>query len=220
MKKVFLVFMSLMFIMCLAGCGEEKEKINIDFIIDGKSHLVEIDKGTSISKDIIPLSNDEEVVVELYYDENMENEYDNKVLNEDSKMYVKTDTISLENYLNKTEQDELIIKNAYCSYVNNLLNSSFGINDFNIKYYLGKLTENIYVVVMHNDIRMHTTQSPNPFNYGYFVGGVTFKWLPEIISIICDGKYYDIRQAYEFNIISKNELQVIKNIYDYVIINK
>lgn len=88
MKKVFLVFMSLMFIMCLAGCGENQEKINIDFIIDGKSHLVEIDKGTSISKDIIPLSNDEEVI-KLYYDENMENEYDSKVLNEDSKMYVK-----------------------------------------------------------------------------------------------------------------------------------
>lgn len=219
MKKAFLVFMGLMFTMCLVGCGEEKEKINIDFIIDGKSHLVEIDKGTSISKDIIPLSNKEEII-ELYYDENMENEYDGKVLNDDSKMYVKTNTISLENYLNKTEQDELIIKNAYCNYVNNLLNSSFGINDFNIKYYLGKLTENIYVVVMHNDIRMHTMQSSNPFNYEYFVGGVTFKWLPEIISIICDEKYYDIRQAYELNIISQNELQVIKNIYDYVIINK
>lgn len=88
MKKVFIFFMCLMFIMCLTGCSEKEKKINIDFIIDGKSHLVEINKGTSISKDIIPLSNEEEVV-ELYYDENMENEYDSKVLNEDSKMYVK-----------------------------------------------------------------------------------------------------------------------------------
>ena len=32
MKKVFLVFMSLMFIMCLAGCGEKEEKINIDIL--------------------------------------------------------------------------------------------------------------------------------------------------------------------------------------------
>ncbi len=88
MKKVFVVFMSLMFIMCLAGCNESKEKVNIDFIIDGESHLVQIDKGTAISKDIIPLSNKEEVV-ELYYDENMENEYDKSVLNEDLKMYVK-----------------------------------------------------------------------------------------------------------------------------------
>ena len=86
MKKVFLVFMSLMFIICLAGCREEK--IKIDFIIDGKSNIVEIDDGTSITKDIIPLSNEEEVV-ELYYDENMENEYDNKPIKEDTKIYVK-----------------------------------------------------------------------------------------------------------------------------------
>ncbi len=88
MKKLFVVFMSLMFIMCLAGCGDSQDKVNVDFVIDGKSHLVEINKGTSVSKDIIPLSSDEEVV-KLYYDENMENEYDGKILNEDSKMYVK-----------------------------------------------------------------------------------------------------------------------------------
>lgn len=88
MKKIFVVFMSLMFIVFLTGCGEKEDKINIDFIIDGKSHLVEIDKGTSISKDIIPLSNDEEVV-ELYYDENMENEYDDEKIEDDIKIYVK-----------------------------------------------------------------------------------------------------------------------------------
>ena len=88
MKKVFLVFMSLMFIMCLAGCGEKEEKINIDFIIDGKSHLVEIDKGTSISNDMIPLSNEEEVIG-LYYDENMMNKYVNELVEQNIKLYVK-----------------------------------------------------------------------------------------------------------------------------------
>lgn len=88
MKKVFLVFMSLMFIMCLVGCGEKEEKINIDFIIDGKSHLVEIDKGTSISNDMIPLSNEEEVIG-LYYDENMMNKYVNELVEQNIKLYVK-----------------------------------------------------------------------------------------------------------------------------------
>lgn len=89
MKKIFLVFMSLMFIMCLFGCGENQDKINIDIIIDGKSHLVEIDKGTSISKDIIPLSNEEEVV-ELYYDENMVKKYSNEKIYTDTRIYIKT----------------------------------------------------------------------------------------------------------------------------------
>lgn len=88
MKRIFLVFMSLMFIMCLAGCGEKEDKINIDFIIDGKSYLVEIDKGTSLSRDIIPLSNDEEVV-ELYYDENMKNKYNDEKIENDIKIFVK-----------------------------------------------------------------------------------------------------------------------------------
>ena len=49
--------MSLMFIMCLAGCGDSQDKVNVDFVIDGKSHLVEINKGTSVSKDEqVPLS--------------------------------------------------------------------------------------------------------------------------------------------------------------------
>lgn len=99
MKKLFVVFMSLMFIMCLAGCGEKKEKINIDFIIDGKSHLVEIDKDTSISKDIIPLSNVEEVV-ELYYDENMINKYNDEKIENDIKIYVKINS-------NKSIENEL-----------------------------------------------------------------------------------------------------------------
>ena len=88
MKKIFLFFVCLIFIICLAGCGEKEDKINIEFIIDGKSHLIEIDKGTSISKDIIPLSNEEEVV-ELYYDENMEKEYDDEIINDDLIIYVK-----------------------------------------------------------------------------------------------------------------------------------
>ena len=89
--KLFLIFGVILFsLVGVVGCSDKESKINVDFIIDGKSHLIEIDKGTSISKDMIPLSIDEEVVG-LYFDENMENEYDGKVLNEDFIIYVKTD---------------------------------------------------------------------------------------------------------------------------------
>lgn len=88
MKKIFVVFMSLMFITCLTGCNESQDKVNIDFIIDGESHLVQIEKGSTISKDIVPLSNKEKDV-ELYLDENMENKYDNGPLNGDVKIYVE-----------------------------------------------------------------------------------------------------------------------------------
>ncbi len=89
MKRLFIVFINLMFIMCLASCGEIQDKINIDFIIEGKSYLVEINKGTSINNEIIPLSNKIKII-ELYYDEDMKNKYDDSILNEDTKIYVKS----------------------------------------------------------------------------------------------------------------------------------
>lgn len=216
MKRLFVVFMSLMFIMCLAGCNESKEKVNIDFIIDGESHLVQIDKGSAISKDIIPLDNKNKVI-ELYYDEYYKQTYNNESINEDKTMYVKIVIDNLDEYLERDENDDLIIKQGYCNYMNKFLNSSYIPDDFNIKYYLGKLTESKYVVVIKDDIRMHTMQSPNMFDYGYFVGLINFRWLPEIISIIYDGEYYDICEAYKLNIISQDDVKVISHIYDYVI---
>lgn len=92
MKRIIVLFMMLILSVVLVGCNnesEKEEKVNINFIIDGESHIVEIDKGISIRKDIIPLNNKEDVV-EVYYDEDMEKEYDGNVLNEDTKMYVKS----------------------------------------------------------------------------------------------------------------------------------
>lgn len=88
MKKLFLIFMSLMFVICFAGCSMNHEKVNINFIIDGQSHLVKIDKGGVISNDIIPLSQ-EYTVVALYYDEEMTNIYNYDKVNNDILIYVK-----------------------------------------------------------------------------------------------------------------------------------
>lgn len=87
MKKLFLVFMSMMLISCLVGCSINYEKVNINFIIDGKSHLVEIDKGGVISKDMIPLEYKENV--ELYYDEEMLNIYNYDKVYNNITIYVK-----------------------------------------------------------------------------------------------------------------------------------
>ena len=88
MKKIILFLMSLMFINCLVGCSMNHEKVNVNFIIDGQSHLVEIDKGGVISKDIIPLS-DKYNVIALYYDEKMENIYNYDKVYNDILIYVK-----------------------------------------------------------------------------------------------------------------------------------
>ena len=141
--KLFLIFGVILFsLVGVVGCSDKESKINVDFIIDGKSHLIEIDKGTSISKDMIPLSIDEEVVG-LYFDENMENEYDGKVLNEDFIIYVKTDV--------KINDD--IIKKMKSKYVSEYLlkyNENASIDEVHIDKFYG-VYNNAYVLIMSND---------------------------------------------------------------------
>ena len=193
MKKLFVVFMSLMFTMCLAGCGEKEEKVNIDFIIDGKSHLVEIDKGTSISKDIIPLSNEEEVV-ELYYDENMENEYDGKVLNEDFIIYVKTDI--------KINDD--MIKEIKSKYVSEYLlkyNDNASIDEVHIDKFYG-VYNNAYVLIMSNDYVEYLNVITDEVVLNY-----RFKYPNNnVIKVYYDDSFYTLTSAYLNNILSKDDI--------------
>ena len=193
MKKVFLVFMSLMFIMCLAGCGENQEKINIDFIIDGKSHLVKIDKGTSIVKDLIPLSNDEEII-ELYYDENMENEYDGKVLNEDCKIYIKTDI--------KINDD--MIKRIKSKYVSEYLlkyNDNASIDEVHIDKFYG-VYNNAYVLIMSNDYVEYLDVITDEVVLNY-----RFKYPNNnVIKVYYDDSFYTLTSAYLNNILSKDDI--------------
>lgn len=199
MKKVFLVFMSLMFIMCLAGCGENQEKINIDFIIDGKSHLVEIDKGTSISKDIIPLSNDEEVI-KLYYDENMENEYDSKVLNEDSKMYVKN-------------MGEEKLYNEVCeAYLNKFIKpirENSTVEDVWLFEYLGTYGDSYVAVILDRQNcdfpEIVNDYSIENFNFSYSVG--------YDIIVYNENEFLKLNEAYDCNILNIFDIEKIYKKY-------
>ena len=199
MKKVFLVFMSLMFIMCLAGCGEKEEKINIDFIINGKSYLVEIDKGTLISKDIIPLSNEEEVV-ELYYYENMENEYDSKVLNEDSKMYVKN-------------MGEEKLYNEVCeAYLNKFIKpirENSTIEDVWVFEYLGTYGDSYVAVILDRQNCLFTEQE-----YVMKIENLEFAYSNGyLIYVYNNGAFLILDVAYKNNIISHDQLVQIYNKY-------
>lgn len=133
-------------------------------------------------------------------------------------MYVKVKIEDLNKHLEKNENDDLLIKEAYCKFMNRLSSSPFVPSDFNIKYYFGQLKENQYVVVMENDIRLHTMEYPKIFEDTYYVGLISFKYLPEIICVIYDGEYYAIFDAYKSKIISLDDVKIIKKIYESVII--
>lgn len=185
--------------MCLAGCSEKEEKINIDFIIDGKSHLVEINKGTSISKDIIPLSNEEEVV-ELYYDENMENEYVGKVLNEDSKMYVKN-------------MGEEKLYNEVCeAYLNKFIKpirENSTVEDVWVFEYLGTYGDSYVAVILDRQNCLFTEQE-----YVMKIENLEFAYSNGyLIYVYSNGIFLILDEAYKNNIISYNQLVQIYDKY-------
>lgn len=172
MKRIFLVFMSLM---CLVGCGKKEEKINIDFIISGKSHLVEIDKGTPINKDIIPLSNDEEI--ELYYDENMEVVYNDEIINNDIVIYVIKTSEKLDIMIEKAKND------FYEQYNGNL---------YTKKCY--GLFENSIFFFIHGDA--FNVSNPKPIFQAIthiYIYGFVFSYRHDFsILMYSEGEFYDL----------------------------
>ena len=192
--KLFLIFGVILFsLVGVVGCSDKESKINVDFIIDGKSHLIEIDKGTSISKDMIPLSIDEEVVG-LYFDENMENEYDGKVLNEDFIIYVKTDV--------KINDD--IIKKMKSKYVSEYLlkyNENASIDEVHIDKFYG-VYNNAYVLIMSNDyveyLSVMTYEVVLNYRFEYPNNN--------LIKVYYDDSFYTLTSAYLSNILSKDDI--------------
>lgn len=133
MKKMFIFFLLLLYIICLTGCKENDEKINIEFIVDGISHIVQIDKGSSITKEVVPL-NDNIVDFELYYDENMINEYLNDKLYCNVKIYVK---------FNNDDKNLLLNKQLLLYLENEFIKESMIFLDFSLEDKIEKLKKGL-----------------------------------------------------------------------------
>ena len=56
MKRIIILLMLCIFNITLVGCKETNKKVKIDFNKDDVSKIVEVDKGTTITADIIPFS--------------------------------------------------------------------------------------------------------------------------------------------------------------------
>ena len=68
MKKIIVLFMMLILSIAIVGCNN-KEKVNVNFIIDDNAVLVQLDKGSVITKDIGPLTQEnKQTEIKLYYD--------------------------------------------------------------------------------------------------------------------------------------------------------
>lgn len=112
---VFLLLGVLLFSIALSGCshkeeteasdftlGESQDKVNVNFIIEGTSTLVQIDQGSVITKDVLP-AEDQEKTALFYYDENCEVAYNDEMIRTDVTIYVKY--YSFEELIQKASDD-------------------------------------------------------------------------------------------------------------------
>ena len=89
MKKILILFICLFYFTCLIGCNNaEDKKLIVEFIIEDVTHNVEIDKGSKLVKDMVPITVNNENI-ELYYDDNFTNNYGNEQIESNIKIYVK-----------------------------------------------------------------------------------------------------------------------------------
>lgn len=100
--KAFLLLGVMFLGLVCTGCGDKQDKICVDLRIDGISHCVTIDKGRKITKDIIPVKDNEGVAL-FYYDARYQDEYNNTTINEDVTIYVKY--YSFEELIEKAKSD-------------------------------------------------------------------------------------------------------------------
>jgi len=90
MKRILMVFVSLIFIICLISCNEEEkvEEINIKFVIEENIYDIKKEVNYIVNIDDIPNINEEDIEG-IYYDSNYSSKYNNEVLGKDTILYVR-----------------------------------------------------------------------------------------------------------------------------------
>ncbi len=91
-KLLLILFLVTTSIICIS-CSEEIKKINVEFIVDEASYNVEIDNGSILTYDIVPVENIN-YILGLYYDESYEKSYNYEKITTQVKIYVKYEDLT------------------------------------------------------------------------------------------------------------------------------
>ncbi|MCI6716812.1 MAG: hypothetical protein MR485_04900 [Mollicutes bacterium] len=200
MKKIIVLFMMLILSIAIVGCNN-KEKVNVNFIIDDNTILVQLDKGSVITKDIVPLTKEnKQTEIKLYYDEKYEKEYNNEKIESDITIYVKEEVVL-------DEETEKYIKQCYI----NSLNSSetpVSIDKIVIEKYYGCYNGAYVALLIRTDcmyLEVITSER---------VGGRVFIYpTSNPIKVFYNESVYFLTTAYLHDILSSDDIEQIYKIF-------
>ena len=189
MKKIIVLVIYLFYSICLIGCNNvEDEKVIVEFIIEDISHNVEIDKGSKLVEEMVPIKVKNESI-ELYYDKNFTNNYADEQIEWNITIYVKIVKNDLE--ITKIYSLVEIYEKKLVS-----IDDIKTIHENYIKYNNGEYTEKIPVEVEQEVINYFKSAVSDDYNevkvgvfYGvingyYFIKLKTKNWYTSVIKTI------------------------------------
>ena len=205
--SVTLLIYSLLF---LVGCIDSSQLIQVTFRILDKEEIIEIEKNSVITKDIIPITSEYEFLG-LYYDDACTNQYQSEPINHNVSLRVLLNYVPHINKLTSEEKERLI--ESYLSKFNQPINIPD--EKLKIKYYLGKYS-NCYVYVMAGNARPffeleYKVYYKNNVNNEIIVYDYSF--FSESVSVSCGDKYYQLEDEEISNLLTEVEMNEIYRKY-------
>ena len=193
MKRIIILLILSIFSITLVGCKETNKKVKIDFNKDDVSKILEVDKGTTITADIIPFEIEIENI-ELYYDKTKNKKYDGEKINTDTTIYI----IEKEN--TEVKYDEEQLKKDYLAYAISLGEKSLTINDVRVLNYYGQYN-NSFIVKMDRG-------AYQVFTYVTFPElKIEFEFSDTNTPLVYNaGEFYELSNAYYSGVLTKDNL--------------
>ena len=202
-KKIIVLFIMLILSVALFGCNNE-EKVKIEFKMKNICKVVEVNKGSVITDDIIPFDDKN---IELYYDITKNEKYNGEHINSNITIYAFKNVIlnmETEKYIKQCVIDYHKSKNELYSKT---------IDDVIIKRYYGNFN-GVQIAVIEGDVENVLTVVGPPFYICYVEGnGYLIKYFPEIISAYYENKYYTLSDACMEGLITKEILDQLDCYY-------
>ena len=194
--------MLLILSIAIVGCNnKEKVNVNVNFIIDDNAVLVQLDKGSVITKDIVPLTQEnKQTEIKLYYDAKKKKEYNNEKIESDITIYVKEEVVL-------DEETEKYIKQCY---INNLNSSEtpVSIDKIVIEKYYGCYNGAYVALLIRTDcmyLEVITSER---------VGGRVFIYpTSNPIKVFYNESVYFLTTAYLHDILSSDDIEQIYKIF-------
>ena len=203
--KLFLMLGVILFGLVCTGCHNSKEKVNVDFRMGTETEIVTIEKGTVITNDIIPFKDNLENI-ELYYDDNKSNKYNDEPIQEDITIYA---------YMKGNGEIEITeeqIREDYLKYAHLHGKENLTIDDIQIVNNYGQYDDMVIVRIGWGGFCVIT---PMIFGGLMQVGGFYLRIdFPDtnIPLVYKDGNFYELGDAYyKEGIITRKALIQLKN---------